>query len=156
MRRTWWIIPPVIVLDWLTKHLAAGLPAGGITLWPGLLALRYARNQGIAFSWLSGSPVFTLALSGLLICVLAALLIRKTWNGWVTVGLTLTLAGALGNWLDRLASGAVTDMIELLFIRFPVFNVADICVTGGCLAAAIGLLAVEEKDNGGTGKTNRL
>ena len=56
----------------------------------------------------------------------------------------LILAGAVGNLIDRLAHGYVVDMFELQFINFPVFNVADICLTLG-----VGLmiyLVLTEKD----------
>ena len=55
-------------------------------------------------------------------------------------GLMLMLGGALGNLADRLLTGTVTDMIELLFVRFAVFNVADACLTAGCALMIVSLL----------------
>ena len=52
--------------------------------------------------------------------------------------------GALGNLYDRISTGAVTDYIELSFVRFPVFNFADICITCGLLVAAGFLLVIRE------------
>ena len=48
------------------------------------------------------------------------------------VCLAMIAGGALGNLIDRVVSGAVTDMIRLEFVNFPVFNVADCFVTTGC------------------------
>ena len=47
-------------------------------------------------------------------------------------GLMLMLGGAAGNMADRFLTGYVPDMIELLFVRFAIFNVADACLCVGC------------------------
>ena len=52
--------------------------------------------------------------------------------GLTVTGLMMMLGGAAGNLADRLLSGYVPDMIEFLFIRFAVFNVADACLVTGC------------------------
>ena len=49
--------------------------------------------------------------------------------------------GAAGNMFDRLISGYVPDMIETLFVHFPIFNIADSCLTVGCVMLIISLLA---------------
>ena len=59
----WMIVLSVLAADRMTKELAAGIPAEGVTLIPGVLGLRYAENRGIAFSLLSGYPRLTGALS---------------------------------------------------------------------------------------------
>ncbi len=56
------------------------------------------------------------------------------------VGLMLMLGGAVGNMIDRFATGYVPDMIDLLFMNFAVFNVADMCLCIGCALAALRLL----------------
>ena len=69
---------------------------------------------------------------------------RKTGAGrWIAWGaalaacLAVVLAGAVGNLIDRFALGFVTDMFRTLFIRFAVFNVADICVVAGGIALCL-------------------
>ncbi len=52
-------------------------------------------------------------------------------NIWTLFSLSLMIAGALGNFIDRLRLGYVVDMFHLDFISFPVFNVADVCLTVG-------------------------
>ena len=54
--------------------------------------------------------------------------------------LTLILAGAVGNLIDRVFMGYVTDMIKTLFMDFAVFNVADCCVVVGTIALAVYLV----------------
>ena len=56
------------------------------------------------------------------------------------VCLAAILGGAIGNLIDRIATGRVVDMICLDFIRFPVFNVADCFITCGCLALVVYIL----------------
>ncbi len=123
----------VVGLDQLTKHtLAAGVaPGEQQPFFPGI-QLVHVRNSGVAFGFFSGGGtvvlVFTLAALALLI---GYFLLRPGRRGlWVPTG--LLLGGAIGNLIDRLANGAVTDFIKLPF--WPAFNVADMAITFGVLA----------------------
>ena len=129
-----------LAADRVTKVLATQIPREGIILIPGILGLRYAENQGMAFSLLSGYPRLLGILSLVLIVVGILCLRKKELAVFPLAGLSLMLGGAAGNMLDRLIRGYVTDMIELLFIRFPVFNVADSCLTMGCVLIIISVL----------------
>ena len=60
-------------------------------------------------------------------------------------GLWLIVGGGLGNLYDRLTRGGVADFIELAFVRFAVFNVADICICVGAALAALGVLMTERR-----------
>ena len=138
--RFWAAVIIVLVLDRITKELAGGIPAEGITLIPGLVGLRYAENKGIAFSLLSGAPRLMGLLSLALIAGGFLWLRKKEIAPFPLTGLALMAGGAAGNMLDRLIRGFVPDMIETLFISFPVFNVADSCLTVGCALVMISLL----------------
>ena len=129
----WGIAVAVIVLDRVTKVLAPGLPADGVVLIPGVIGLRYAENRGIAFSLLSGHPRLLGILSLLLIAAGYVWLRKKDFGIFPMVGLALMAGGAAGNMADRLITGYVPDMIETLFVRFPIFNLADSCLTIGCV-----------------------
>ena len=131
----------VIALDRVTKVLAPGLPADGVVLIPRVIGLRYAENQGIAFSLLSGHPRLLGVLSLILIIAGYIWLRKKDFGTFPMAGLALMAGGATGNMADRLISGYVPDMIETLFIRFPIFNLADSCLTIGCAMLIISLLA---------------
>ena len=130
----------VLALDRISKELAAGLPGDGIVLIPGVLGLRYAQNTGAAFSLLAGQP----RLLGILnLAVIAAgflWLRKKPLAAFPLAALALMAGGAAGNMIDRLVRGYVPDMIEALFVNFPVFNVADSCLTVGCGMLMISLL----------------
>ena len=97
--------------------------------------LTYVRNTGAAFSILSSQTWILTVLSGVLSLVLAVALIRRILPGRLgMLSLSLLLGGAVGNLIDRLMRGWVTDMFQTTFMDFPVFNVADIgVVIGGVL-----------------------
>ena len=147
-RKYGWGLIAVFVLaaDRITKALAAGIPAEGVTLVPGVIGLRYTRNTGAAFSLLSGHP-WLLGVISLLVIIGAALFLRKKkLSVLLKTGLMMMLGGAAGNMIDRFATGYVPDMIEFLFMRFAVFNVADTFLCVGCALVAIGLLTQEGTD----------
>ena len=136
----WLIVAAVLVLDRITKELAPGIPAGGIMLIPGVIGLRYAENTGIAFSLLSGVPRLTGILGLAVVAGGYVWLRKKDIAPFPTVALALMTGGALGNMADRLIRGFVPDMIETLFVNFPVFNIADSCLVIGCAMVMISLL----------------
>lgn len=148
----------LVGLDQLTKALVRGGIALGehITLIPGVVGLTYVRNTGMAFSALSGWTGL-LAVGSLAVSVL---LIVAMWmdyfHGTVpTVLLALVLGGAVGNLIDRAALGYVTDMIEVLFFSFPVFNVADSCICVGVALLAVWVLFLDRSGGQGSASPKR-
>ena len=136
----WLVAAAVLVADRITKILAPGIPEDGQVLIPGVVGLRYAENKGIAFSMLSGRP-WILGLASLAIIAAAFFFLRKKkLHPLSLTGLMLMLGGAAGNMIDRFVHGYVPDMIEFLFVRFAVFNVADACLCVGCALVMIRLL----------------
>ena len=138
----------IVGLDQLAKYLTVkNIPLGGtVPVWPGVFHLTYIRNTGAAFSMLSGARWFFLALTaaflaGAVWCVRARK-IRHPLGRWALV---LIAGGAVGNMIDRLFHGSVVDMIELDFMRFAIFNVADCCVTGGAALLVIWALFCDRK-----------
>ena len=141
-KRLFWIVAVIVlVLDRVAKELAAGIPEKGIALIPGVVGLRYAENRGAAFSMLSGYPRLLGVLSLVLIVAGFLWLRKKEIAAFPLTGLALMAGGAAGNMIDRLVRGFVPDMIETLFVSFPVFNIADSCLTVGCVLVMISLLA---------------
>ena len=136
----WGFAIAATALDRATKLLAPGLPAGGLMLIPGVIGLRYAENQGMAFSLLSGHPRLLGVLSLVLIIAGYAWLRKKNLRTFPLTGLALMAGGAAANMADRLINGYVPDMIEILFVRFPIFNIADCCLSIGCMMLIISLL----------------
>ena len=136
----WGTAAVVLAADRITKELAPGIPEGGVTLIPGVLGLRYAENRGIAFSLLSGAPRLLGVLSLALIAAGFLWLRKKELKPFPLFALALMAGGAAGNMIDRLVRGYVPDMIEALFVRFPVFNIADAALTAGCVLVIASLL----------------
>ena len=111
---------------------------------PGILDIMPCINTGAAFSMLSGHSALIALLSGLLLIVLVALIgheIPPTPSR--NAALSILCGAAAGNWLDRLRFGGVIDYLKLRFIRFPVFNFADICITLSIFYLAFRLLTVK-------------
>ena len=138
----------LVALDQLVKYLVmTRIPLGEhVPFLPQLLDLTYVQNTGAAFSMFS-EHTWALALLSLAMSVLLALALwRELFRhplGKLT--LTLLLAGAVGNLIDRAFRGFVVDMFNVLFMDFAVFNVADICVVAGGIAAGIYYLLLMDK-----------
>ena len=137
----------VLIADRVTKRLAVSALSGGAkTFIPGVLGWRYAENTGAAFSTLSGSGVLLILLTAaLIIAAIVWYLRHRDCNRWLAAGVTLIVAGGLGNLYDRLTLGYVIDFIEVLFVKFAIFNVADVAVVCGTVCLIIGILKTEGK-----------
>ena len=127
----------IVAADQVTKYLTvANIPLhGDVPFLPGLLQLTYVQNTGAAFSSFEGQQW----LFALIFAVFTVMLVWEyfkksmpftTFERWCIVAI---YAGGLGNMIDRMRLGYVVDMIETTFIEFPVFNVADIFITCGCI-----------------------
>lgn len=148
----YWIAAGLVVIDQLVKWWVRGnIPLGqSIPFLPYLMDLTYTQNTGAAFSSFSGLTwLLTLVSLGASVAI-AVLLWRGFFPGaWGKLSLSLILAGAVGNLIDRALLGFVTDMFETTFIHFAVFNVADICVVVGGVLMAIYVLLLWDKDREG-------
>lgn len=124
----------LIGLDQFTKYLAINhlMNKDDIILIPGVLQLHYLENTGAAFSMLEGKQVLFAIMTPILLIALFYLLLRMPKHkkymplDYVIVFL---IAGAIGNYIDRITNNYVVDFIYFSLINFPVFNVADIYVT---------------------------
>lgn len=134
-----WIALLAALADRLSKRAAAGLAPGVHPLIPGIVNLRPVENRGMAFSMLSGQGLFLTVLTALLVMAVAGwLLARPNAPAAERAGLWLIVGGGLGNLYDRITAGVVSDFIELAFVRFAVFNVADVCICAGAALTVIG------------------
>ena len=139
-----WLAALAFGLDRLTKALAMGTTEV-FPLVPGLLDCRLTRNTGMAFSLLSDRPWLLIVLTAALLIGLTAYLLIKPEEAPLTrAGFWLVVGGGLSNLWDRLAYGYVVDFIEPVFVRFAIFNVADVFVCLGAGMALVGLLMTEK------------
>ena len=138
----------LVILDQVVKHLVLThiSPGEYIPFIPYILDLTYVENTGAAFSMLE-EHTSLLTLTSLVLSLILALAIKKNYfrHPFGKLMLTLLLAGAVGNLIDRALRGFVVDMFHVLFMHFAVFNVADICVVVGGIGAGLYYLFLQSK-----------
>ena len=145
----------LVALDQITKWLALERlkPIGNMKVIPGLLDLTFVENRGAAFGMLTGQRWFFVLLTAVVVAVIVRAYYKmpKTREYmWLRFSLVFVLAGAVGNMIDRLFRGYVVDFLEVTFISFPVFNIADIYVVAGTIVTAFIVMFVikdEPKEN---------
>ena len=127
----------VTVLDQLSKvWVVENIPMyTQIDAIPGLFHLTYVQNTGAAFSSFEGMRwlfvlIFLLFAAGIVWEFSKGKMGFDRFERWCIIAV---FAGGLGNMIDRLRLGYVVDMIEVEFIHFPVFNVADCFITCGSI-----------------------
>lgn len=149
MRKYWvWALLPVLfALDRAAKIWADGVlracPGGAMPLIPGLIRFRLAENQGAAFSLFAGNRWLLLGVTSLIMLAVLLFMLFGRGGALVNVALTMVLAGGLGNLYDRFVQGFVIDYLEFLFVRFAIFNLADVFVCVGAVLAAVALYRAE-------------
>lgn len=125
------LLAAIVAVDQLTKALIrANVDVGSRDgVLPGV-EIVHVHNRGVAFGALSGQPavmvIVLVALTGLVVWF--ALHSRRPYV-WIPTG--MLLGGALGNIIDRLRDGYVTDFIKIPL--WPAFNVADVSIVFGVL-----------------------
>jgi signal peptidase II len=134
------VMAAVIALDQATKALVRSSVAIGDRdgVFPGV-EIVHVRNEGVAFSRFSGGGTVVAVIVGAALLALLAYFVTHLDKPLVWLPTGLLLGGALGNVIDRIRDGAVTDFIKLP--GWPAFNVADVSITCGVLV----LLYVTER-----------
>jgi len=126
-----------VAIDQLSKVFVANnfMTGQSIPVINNVFHFTYQLNDGAAFSILGGKTVFLSIVSVVIILgILAYIFIKKPSNNLELLSLTLIIAGAVGNLIDRVFRGAVIDFLDFTLINFPVFNIADcFVVIGGVL-----------------------
>ena len=124
----------LIGADALSKYIAIKFLSGQgmVEIVPGLLGLRYVTNTGAAFSFLSGGTFFLIIFTGIgLLFIGWYVFIKKAVRGFEKFSLILIFSGGIGNLIDRVFRGFVVDYFDFLFMKFAVFNLADVYVCTG-------------------------
>ena len=124
----------LVALDQAVKILVrANIPLGAdVPFLPYILDLTYVQNTGAAFSLLRQHTWLLTLISAVVVAAMCWLIVkgffRNALGRWAAA---LVLAGGMGNLIDRVLLGYVTDMFQTVFMDFAVFNVADCCITIG-------------------------
>jgi len=127
-----------LAVDQLSKVLvvvSAGKLSAGVPVFPGF-NLVFLRNDGVSFGMFGGTAPWLLVALALSICCWLMAVMLRTRNRIEAAGCGLVLGGALGNVIDRLRHGAVTDFLDFYVStwHWPAFNLADTFIFCGVAA----------------------
>lgn len=137
----------IIAADILTKQYAvSALPGKDVEIIKNVLYLSYVENKGAAFGIMRNSRIVFIAVTVIVIVGIIIYMIKKkpTFIPLAT-GLAMICGGGIGNLADRILKGFVVDFIDFRVINFPVFNIADVCVTLGAVLVFISIIFYEDK-----------
>ena len=130
-----WLILSIIIIaaDQFAKYLVVSNMSLGDTAFSlGLFDITYVKNDGAAFSMLSGRMSLLSVISVVFcIAVIVYWIKKKPTHPLLCTSVMMIFSGAFANAIDRIFRGFVVDFIRTTFIDFPVFNIADIAITVG-------------------------
>jgi signal peptidase II len=132
------IIAVAVGIDLISKYLWCNINYTRII--PYIIAFQTnGGNSGAAFGIFSGSTTFLIVVSVFIVlCMLGADIMLKVKSKTYTIGFGLVVAGAIGNFIDRITLGYVRDFIMFDFWHsFPIFNFADSCIVIGVALMSI-------------------
>ena len=113
--------------DWMFNNYITVLDKDFI-----IFKLDFVKNYGAAFNIFSGNRIFLSFISIIFSILLCYLILRRnSINLIYLISYSFILGGTIGNGIDRILRGFVIDYINLNFINFPVFNIADISINIG-------------------------
>ena len=140
-----------LFLDRITKLWAQNSLKGNeqIDLIQGVLELRYLENRGAAFGILQNQMTFFIVTTSIVVILLLYVLFRMPAHGkyrLLHIAASIMLAGALGNFWDRVVYDYVVDFIYISLIDFPICNIADIYVSVTCFVGIIWVLLGQADD----------
>ena len=122
----------IVLIDQFTKYLMFYNKKLFINKDFLLFRLDFVKNYGAAFNIFSGNRIFLSCISIIFSILLTYLILRKnSLNSIDLFSYSFILGGTIGNGMDRILRGFVIDFINLNFINFPVFNIADISINIG-------------------------
>jgi len=152
---TFWVVACVVLaLDQIVKTLVRASMSEGqsIPVLDGVFHLTFVKNVGAAFGLLPVYQPIFIVTSCVVLIAIAAYWRRARPTAWpIVIALGLITGGAVGNVIDRVFLGRVTDIFDFTLIDFPVFNIADtaIVIGVGILIAWL-IFAPEPEDAGGS------
>ena len=140
----------LVILDQVTKALVINFfnLYDSVALLP-MINLTFVVNYGFAFGLLNNPSLNQILVSLVILAIIIYFLylLIKTQDKIFQLTLTLILAGALGNFIDRIFRGFVIDFIDIYIGKYhwPAFNIADSCITVGFVVLIINILFLNKK-----------
>lgn len=140
----------LLAADQLSKIWAARSLATPLDIWHGVLAFNYAENRGAAFGMMQNmQPLFIIMSIAFAVAASIYLAARqRSLPRIAQLGGWLAVTGAIGNMIDRAVRGYVVDFIYVYAIDFPIFNIADVCLTLGAAMVIIYLVFMAGREPG--------
>lgn len=138
----------IVLIDQVSKYLTqAYVDIGQQIEWiPGLLSITHIHNTGAAWSILEGQMWFFYIITVIVVVMIIYYMQQMKNEPLLKTGLAFILGGALGNFIDRLMHQYVIDMIQLDFIDFPIFNLADTALTIGVILLFIQYIFLDRQE----------
>ena len=150
----------LLIVDQYTKFLTVKYLEHGESkeFIKGFLRFTYVRNKGASFGMLQGQRLYFIIITSILLPIMVFLYLKisvimnickeiKSWHFIiVNLSLMLLIIGSVGNFIDRIRLAYVIDFLDVQFIDFPVFNMADCYITVGTIGLLIMLLIMNESE----------
>ncbi|MBA1392670.1 signal peptidase II [Lactobacillus sp. XV13L] len=112
---------------------------------PHVFSFTYVQNDGAAWNILTGQMWFFYIISAVAIFACLYYLFNKKYRSRLfNFGLSLVLGGIIGNLIDRIHLKYVIDMVQVDFVRFNIFNIADAAISVGIVLVFVYLLLFDE------------
>lgn len=138
----------LIVIDFISKILIKTYNVNAIII-PDFFSINFVKNTGAAFSILQGYTIVFIVISIIAIYIIDKRYINDNMKRLETYSISLLIGGIIGNLIDRVIYGYVIDFISFKIFNyyFPIFNIADICITIGVILLVINIIWGEKNDN---------
>lgn len=138
----------IIVIDVISKIFISSNNINQIII-PNFFSISFVKNTGAAFSLLEGYKFLFIILAIVAVIYICKTYINEKLNKLQQISIILLISGIVGNLIDRIIYGYVIDFLSFKFgsYFFPVFNIADMCITIGAGLLIIDLIRGETNDN---------
>ena len=149
------LITGIVFIDQITKIIVSNFMSldQHTTFIPYFIRLHYVRNDGAAFGILSNARWVFIVISIIALAAMIFILIKTTEKHILfTISLSFFIGGGIGNMIDRLVYGEVVDFFEFTFVKFAIFNVADIFITFGAIIFGVYMIFFDNIFNSGNKK----
>lgn len=134
----------IIVIDQVTKFaIVKNIYSSSLTVLEGIMNFTYVENRGGAYGIGNDSTLMFIIVNVIVITLITKFILSKKndISTYILISLGLILAGGIGNLVDRIFRGFVVDFLDFNpLIKFPVFNIADICIVLGCILIIVNFI----------------
>lgn len=151
MKKMLYVIGISLILDQIIKVVVSSNMSlyQSINIINNFFSITYVRNNGAAWSILSGNRLFLIIISLLALGLIYLYFIKnKELTKLENFSYGLLIGGTIGNLIDRIIHGYVIDYLDFKIFNysFPVFNLADICIVIGVILVCVSLIGGEIRD----------